>query len=256
MRQKLRSRIDKWRTTQKSLMETIGDHVASQTLEGSTLDAPEEEKLFLPSDFNAAQRVRFGIAHLAEIERRLQEGTAFDALQTLRTIVKVIVVLRAQKKKNEAGQTQHTRALTKIEDVEARRDLAMADYNESRIRLIALGLAENDPVFLPLNLADTYRKPTHLRRAVGDSQRPDGTLWTITGVSLGSRAPALAPDPSGPASATQPHQIGTQGARRKPRLFSPLIFASLPSDVLTHPQDYMVSVHSKRKGRSAAVLPQ
>ena len=256
MRQKLRSRIDKWHTTQKSLMETIGDHVASQTLEGSTLDAPEEEKLFLPSDFNAAQQVRFGIVHLAEIEWRLQEGTAFDALQTLHTIVKVIVVLRAQKKKNEAGQTQHTCALTKIEDVEARRDLAMADYNESCIRLITLGLAENDPVFLPLNLADTYRKPTHLRRAVGDSQRPDGTLWTITGVSLGSRAPALAPDPSSPASATQPHQIGTQGSRRKPCLFSPLIFASLPSDVLTHPQDYMALVHSKRKGRSAAVLPQ
>ena len=237
-------------------METIGDHVASQTLEGSTLDAPEEEKLFLPSDFNAAQRVRFGIAHLAEIKRRLQEGTAFNVLQTLRTIVKVIVVLRAQKKKNEAGQIQHTRAMTKIKDVEARQDLAMADYNESRIRLIALGLTENDPVFLPLNLADTYRKPTHLRHAVCDSQQPDGTLWAITGVSLGSRAPALAPDPSGPPSATQPHQIGTQGSRRKPRLFSPLIFASLPSDILTHPQDYMVLVHSKRKGRSTAVLPQ
>ena len=51
--------------------------------------------------------------------------------------------------------TQHTRALTKIKDVEAPCDLAMAAYNESRIRLIALGLAENDPVFLPLNLADT-----------------------------------------------------------------------------------------------------
>jgi hypothetical protein len=227
MCQKLRSRIDKWRTTQKSLMEKIGDHVASQTLEGSTLDAPEEEKLFLPSDFNSSQRVGFGIAHLAEIERRLQEGTAFDALQTLRTIVKVIVVLRAQKKKNEVGQTQHTRALTKIEDVEACRDLAMADYNESRTRLIMLGLAENDPVFLPLNLTDTYRKPTHLRRAVGDSQRPDGTLWTMTGISLGSRAPAVAPGPSGPALATQPpHQIGTQGSKRKPRSFSPLIFAS------------------------------
>ena len=36
MHQNLHSPIDKWCTTQKSLMEKIGDHVTSQTLESQS----------------------------------------------------------------------------------------------------------------------------------------------------------------------------------------------------------------------------
>ena len=49
--------------------------------------------------------------------------------------------------------------------------------------MIALGMSQHDPSFPPLSKEDTYRKPTHLKRVIGDSRRNDGALWSagITG---------------------------------------------------------------------------
>ncbi|KAF8955769.1 hypothetical protein BDZ97DRAFT_1709000 [Flammula alnicola] len=208
---RLRNRIDKWRQEQKSIMPQVGEYVFKQAVSGKMTDNPEDEVLYLPSNFTESQRLALELVHLGEYERRLHEGSAYDALRNVRTAVKTIVALQAEKKAQAYGQTRHTRSSEQIRDMEARRDLAMEDYSATRLSMISLGLPENSPQFPPLTITDTFRKPTNIKRAVGDSRRTDGPMWTNTGVTGGSRLPASATGPSTVAG----YAIGTQTSRAK-----------------------------------------
>ena len=160
-------------------MPTVGDHIATKQAKN-----PENEDLCLPSSFSQQDRLQLALGCLAEKERQLCEGSAFDTIRSLQTAVKIIVALRDQKRKHAYGQDRNTRALAKIRDAEYRRDLLIADYNAARTAMISLGM---DGEFFPfMKVEDTFRKSTTLRPAVGDSCKMDGLLWTMTGVNSGS----------------------------------------------------------------------
>lgn len=176
-REKLRARLDDWRSIQSNFIPTI-DEFLSQ----SATKHPEEEKLYLPSDFLSSQRTHLNLNQLAHGESQLREGAAFDALARVQTAVKAIVVLRDRKKKDAHGQEKHTRALSKIHLAESKRDQAMNEYNRSRQALIALDVVGASTAFPVLSIQDTFRKSTLIKRSVGDSRRTDGVIWTYGGV--------------------------------------------------------------------------
>jgi len=214
-RDRLRIRIEDWRDFQKDLTPQIGDLVAQQAIEGKTANAPEEEILYIPSDFTEAKRIKYDLVKLGEHERHFLEGTAFDYISRVKTIMKSIFSSHADKKAQGYSQYTHTRATSQIEDIEERQNVAIADYSATRNAMISLGMSEHDPSFPPLSKQDTYRKPTHLKRAVGDSRRNDGAVWTA-GVTGGT------PHVAGSSSAVGTHSsltitppVITQAIRRK-----------------------------------------
>ena len=188
-RKQLASHIEKWRMLQKTVVPQVGDFVAQQAVSKKFADSPEKEVLYIASDFSESQRVKVDLIDLGKQERQFHEGAACDAIQTIRTITKTISSMRANKKAQDYGQQMHTRSITQILDVERRQTIAMNDYSAAWNAMLKLGLSKDDPRFPPLNTKDLFRKPTNIKRAVGDSRRPDGKLWAPGGISSGVHSP-------------------------------------------------------------------
>jgi hypothetical protein len=217
-RERLRKRIDDWRDViQKNLVPQIGDVVARQAISGKSADTPENEILYLPSDFTEADRIKFDLVKLGEHERHFLQGTLCDFVAKIKTKSKTVDAWKADKKAQAYGQRGHTRAMKQVHDVEERRDVLMAHYSASRAAMISLGMSPDDPSFPKLTLEDTYRKATHSKRAVGDSRTSDGLLWTRSGVTGGTRqshaSTSMAVGSSG--LLTQTATIGTQVVHSK-----------------------------------------
>ncbi|KAF8955089.1 hypothetical protein BDZ97DRAFT_1968746 [Flammula alnicola] len=216
LRDRLRNRIDNWHKLQKDIMPQVGDVVAQQAISGKFADSPEREVLYIPSDFSVAQRIKYGLIELGEHERRFHEGAAYDSVVKVRILRKSVDAMRRRKKKQDRGQQNNTRSSGQIHDLEAIRDLHIDDYSAARSAMISLGLSPNDPTFPPLTLDDTFRKPTHLKRAVGDSRMTDGRLWTMTGVTGGTRRVGSSSAAGPSTSRVSPSQVfGTQIIQKK-----------------------------------------
>lgn len=237
-------------------MPQVGDYVLKQSTTQKMENAPEGEKLYIPSDFSEAERVRLRLVSLGECERRLQSGAAYDTIQRVRTTCKTISSLHSNKKAQAYGQTRHTRATEQIRVIEARRDLFISDYESIRKNMTSLGLAEDSPEFPPLSLADTYRKPTNIKRAVGDSRRHDGAIWTNTVVQLPSTIhteQVATSSQSGLLTPRQDHCVGTQSSRLKRKAKFILVFRRNTDHrvvIITHTRS--CSSYRKRPKREVA----
>ncbi len=127
---------------------------------------------------------------MAEDQRKLAEGAANDAILCVQRLAKVLSNARLAKKADGSGQAYQTRATASETEIAFKLDLAIKDYNDLRKLLMKLGLTDDDSVYKPLSLADTYRKPTATNRNLGDTYRNDGPLWAAnSGVTAGARAP-------------------------------------------------------------------
>ncbi|TEB21527.1 hypothetical protein FA13DRAFT_1757507 [Coprinellus micaceus] len=181
---KLRQRLDSWRTLQLSLMGKVYSDVSLQ----SAQDPPiSEERLFLPSDYDTSQREALGITHLTKTESDLREGVAFDCIRSLQQCVKALDGLTIEKREAR-GQDQHTRASAAIMRATAKRKTWVDHYNANRTAMISLGLSKDARSFPELSVNDTHRKSTTVKRALGDSRRVDGTLFTLAEKPVGDGA--------------------------------------------------------------------
>jgi len=188
-RKRLASHIEKWRMLQKTVVPQVGDFVAQQAVSKKFADSPEKEVLYITSDFSESQRVKLNLIDLGKQERQFHKGAACDTIQTVRTITKTISSMRANKKAQDYGQQMHMQSITQILDVEHRQTIAMNDYSAAWNAMLKLGLSKDDPRFPPLNTKDLFRKPTNIKRAVGNSRRPDGKLWALGGIPSGVHSP-------------------------------------------------------------------
>lgn len=222
-RKRLMTRLAKWRSAQKYHMTFVGDLIAKSLVSRKGSNKPEDDLLFLPSDLLPSQRNTPIMLILSNKEQRLREGQAFDALRSVQTAVKMVVALRDDKKKHARGQAQNTRANTKVRHAEVLRDIAMADYTAARMAMIALGHESTQINFPPLTLQDTYRRSTYAKRALGDSRRIDGRMWTMTGVTAGVKTPAIYHQPTAPTNTATMPLIGTQGSKAKKSISCHLI---------------------------------
>ncbi|KAF8907702.1 hypothetical protein CPB84DRAFT_1744604 [Gymnopilus junonius] len=211
----LRSRISKWRATQKHVLPRVGDLVADQSKSSCFATKPEEERLFLPSDLLESDQLSLVPLMLCECERQLLEGQAFDLLHALCTIVKTLTN-QGNEKRQAYGQTLQTRTSTQIQDIIALRDAHINEYNSTWKALIDLGgISEDDPLLQPLTKQDTYMKWTNIKRQVGDTYHHDGLMWANRGPTGGTQPVHTAHSSSGlPVNAST---IGTQGTKPQKR---------------------------------------
>ena len=154
---------------------------AAEAIHVQRTSEAENEPLYLPSSFDAAQRENLSIADLAIEEGCLRSGQACDYIIQLRKTVKTLSALHSQRKKNAQHQKQQTRARARIKTLEFTRDSQLATYSSCRQALDSLGCL-NDPLsqsrYPVLTAEDLNRKSTFRERGAGDSRHADGQLWT------------------------------------------------------------------------------
>ncbi|KAJ6563399.1 hypothetical protein DFH09DRAFT_920273 [Mycena vulgaris] len=184
-RTKLTALLGKWREVRDNIMVEAADRITcAQSCE------VELEKLWLPSDFTEADRVAMGpnIIALAAEEAKLREGEAYDLIRVIQTICRGLSALEDQKK-DVRGQKDNTISGEQVLDTRHRRDCAIKAYNSV---LLQLGMIQDegdkkDSQFPHLTVDDTFMKSRRWERALGDSRRGDGMLYTRIGVSAGSK---------------------------------------------------------------------
>lgn len=183
-------KIEKLRIIQKDITPQVELQVTDQHIQTKHVDLPEREVLYLPSDFVENDRLRLGLVAMAEHQRKLAEGAANDAILRVQKLAKVLSNTRMAKRSDGSGQAHQTRATATETEVAFKLDLAIMDYNDLRQLLLKLGVSDADPVYRPLTLDDTFRKPTASNRNLGDTYRNDGPLWAANaGVTAGARPP-------------------------------------------------------------------
>ena len=105
----------------------------------------ENRTLYLPSNLSGTQRLEYNLTHLASEEAQLREGQAGDIILQLRRVEKTLSAQHGLRKKNITGQTQATRARSKIHQTEFLRDTLLDTYESCRRALKALDhLQPND----------------------------------------------------------------------------------------------------------------
>ncbi|KAH6866280.1 hypothetical protein BKA70DRAFT_1498246 [Coprinopsis sp. MPI-PUGE-AT-0042] len=180
------------------------------------VDAPvEAQALYTPSDFDLGNRMLLHLTEAGNMEHSLWEGALYDVLSQLRTYIRYVASLIAEKSSNASGQSLKTRAMVKIHDAEFLRDLDMAVYSAGRERMLKLGLSADDPRFPPMTVQSTFRKSTDSKPGLGSTYAPDGLAWTL---SVGGDTKRLNFSPLINIQATsEQDQVATQSQQRPKR---------------------------------------
>ncbi|KAJ7290778.1 hypothetical protein C8J57DRAFT_1612056 [Mycena rebaudengoi] len=127
-----------------------------------------QEEIMLP-----AVMTLYRLTNLADLESKLREGEAHDALESLRDRIKHSQALRSHKndKKN---------FVVGIMEVDTKISGHIAKYRHARLAMIALGRSTADPGFPELKGDDdTYYKDVNTPNALNDGGRTEGWIWTI-----------------------------------------------------------------------------
>jgi hypothetical protein len=212
---KLEKQISKWRGEQFVFMPHVALWANRQDNEQENCGV-EKEVLHLPSDFDAGARADHHLITMAEMEAKLREGAAFDALKKTKVCAQAVTTLRDWKRKNISGVAQATTSVKQIQDAERRRDLHIALYMLARKAMMKLGHATGEEGDFPvLTEADTFLKSRATRRQLGDSRRTDGAIWAQGAVSVSSKLPSyMAPGLSSPSTTLDSSQGRTQMVKR------------------------------------------
>ncbi|KAJ3779925.1 hypothetical protein GGU10DRAFT_337611, partial [Lentinula aff. detonsa] len=182
-RNKLSADIDAWRKLQKKYMGSIASRIARQPDER----CPEDQHLLLPSDFTASERQKLRLLPLATKETQMLEAALGETISNLQTTVKNLSAAFERKIKDARGQDANTKSITQIRKIESKRNDLMGDYNLFRRALKALDNLD-EVKWPPLELKDTFRKPTERRRTPGDSRVLEGNLWSMTSAGHSGQA--------------------------------------------------------------------
>ena len=174
MRQKLRTEIINYRTVQFTLYPQLRDRINSIS---STL--PEEENLLLPSSLISKDRLAYGLERLANIEYKIREGRAYDALEGLRKNIQIFNHNLGFKKENVQGQGPNTRAERYIQSLTAEKVSAADQYRMARKGLLALELSPEDETLQDLRNDQLWAKDTSHLSKIGDSRREDPWFWMV-----------------------------------------------------------------------------
>ncbi|KAJ2923768.1 hypothetical protein H1R20_g13317, partial [Candolleomyces eurysporus] len=138
---------------------------------------PFEVRLWLPSQIGNS--VSFDMS-LAEIEYKLRNAQAHEALGVLRRNLQIRATLYDVKDRWLRGQGANTRALNAISTVQARIVAARDEYRQARNALLALANLLNypnvDQEFLPLEDKD-IRSMTEAEPGQGETRRTLSWIW-------------------------------------------------------------------------------
>ncbi|KAJ7658473.1 hypothetical protein B0H17DRAFT_1262267 [Mycena rosella] len=211
-RSKLRTRLAAFRKDQVGVTPAVAEYLTTQAA-----CEVEVELLGLPSEFpEAVKRAQLDIVSLAEVEGRLREGAAFDAIQKIQLVAKALGSMRDQKRRNDSGVQKYTISQKQINDTQDRRDVHIKRYMVSRHALMVLGLSAGmSDDFPELTESDTFMKPRLRSRGLGDSRKVDGPVWTMAGIGAQARIPVAAVASTSGTAVVETRVEATAMIRRK-----------------------------------------
>ena len=175
MRVKLRQDLIDWRKRQYNYCPSLKDRI-----DAVDPTSPELENLFLPSSFQrSSDRKKLGLAELAELEYELRLGQAYDALDDIRTKIKIFNTNLDYKKHNIFGQQSNTRARQYLQTLSVDKVSAADKYRQARQALLILGLSKTDQSLRPLYDHELWGKDTSHLAQLGDTKREEPWFWTV-----------------------------------------------------------------------------
>ncbi|KAK0432107.1 hypothetical protein EV421DRAFT_1719756, partial [Armillaria borealis] len=98
----------------------------------------EDQKLWMPSDFEADMRGESCRVGLSGTEESLRVAQCLDALETIRSSQRTIRSFLAFRNRNLWGQAQMTRAAATVQRQMVRSHFAVEKYNRARVALFSL----------------------------------------------------------------------------------------------------------------------
>ncbi|KAF7973122.1 hypothetical protein HWV62_16156 [Athelia sp. TMB] len=166
--------LKRWRKEQQLIMPLVIDLVV-KLKPGD----PEDDTLFLPSDFENAseEHSRYQLETLAALELKLWEGAAHDYLESVRQTVKYVVSLVTDKRRIARGQFLNTRAGDIVHQGKEKRRSAVECYRKAREAIVRLGRSMVDDMFPVLHDSDLTMKDTTSSHELGDGQKMDSWIW-------------------------------------------------------------------------------
>ncbi|KAG8818805.1 hypothetical protein FRC19_010305 [Serendipita sp. 401] len=150
-RKQLWDRLLQWRLDSPTAQIT-GDDLTFD-IEADDTTYPEDEPVILPSSLPSQQRP----LQLAQIEQRLREGQANDALEAIRTFLAHRVALFRTKRLDMSGQKSNTRADAVVRRVGEQIQHAAAQYRRAYRAMLSLGMSPANSIYQ--DLQDSHLTP-------------------------------------------------------------------------------------------------
>lgn len=140
--------------------------------------SPELENLFLPSSFDLSDHQQLGLIELGKIEYQLRLGQAHNALEEVRTKIKIFNANRDFKNKNIFGQGPNTRAQQYLQTLSEDKVHAADKYRRAWRALLRLGLPENHQL-RSLHDNELWGKDTSRPARLGDTRLEEPWFWSV-----------------------------------------------------------------------------
>ncbi|KAJ7066855.1 hypothetical protein B0H15DRAFT_958289 [Mycena belliarum] len=138
----LLKKIHKFRDMQRIYMPALRGFLTDrerQVMDGNGEQLPEATRLFMPSEMaEAANRSRACASGLGEIEARMREGEAEEALEIVRQGLRSRTLTNRFRIKNYTGQGALTRGQGILRQINLKIHLAKVHYRYARAALLAL----------------------------------------------------------------------------------------------------------------------
>ena len=170
VRMKLQKKILEWKSCFYMRFPHL-DHSIAEPM------PPEMEVLTLPSSLNEHTRQALNLQAFVNVELLLWKGQAYDALDKLRSSIRIWTLNFEFKIKEVRGQEQNTRAQRLLNSIRDKIGTVAAMYRRARAALVQLGMPEDDVVFQPLLDNKLYMKNTSKPAQLGDNRREDPWFW-------------------------------------------------------------------------------
>lgn len=173
-RNQLTARIRAWEQLlpiyMPGLLQYQTDHPISLSTSSHNSPHPEDSKLWLPSHLPPNFRHRICVERLPEIEEKLRSAQCYDALNSIRHILKIKSRLVKFKNKNIRGQREGNRSRAIIDRVHERARASAEKYRAARnakYQLSGPGAWEQELQVLADADIRSYQDPNQLRKRKG-----------------------------------------------------------------------------------------
>ena len=172
---KLEGEIANWRKRQVKLLPAMKDFIDDAALSAD----PKDAVLFLPSDLDEQKRKEYGLEEIASCERTLREGEATDAIIALQQASRRAFRLGKENKHMKKRETNATRRSTIVNNAKQIQKFWMDEYCIIREKLLALGMASDDPRFRELTVKDVFRPDFLKAPELGQGSVTSGWIWQV-----------------------------------------------------------------------------
>ncbi|KAG6848674.1 hypothetical protein H0H93_014968 [Arthromyces matolae] len=187
-RESLHTKIRRWRKHQVRAMPLLEALVVQSSEDkakekcsvsgNEEIEGVEKVKLFLPSDISPQHWTEYGLNAACEIELKLREGQANDAVAGICNMVTYRMLLRDVKNRDARGVTKNTRARSYIKGVEDKQATWAKQYREARTRILKLRCLTTSDDLPILHDAHMQAKNVVDPHELGDGSKTDSWIWS------------------------------------------------------------------------------